>query len=403
MIKSGLTPRPATFGAKIQSSVRSTWFFSLIIAVLVTVAATPPPEQSPDEFYIQIMALIDRADALRTAGQTNAAQVKYAEAEKALIYFKATNPLFAPQTVAYRLKEVTERADARPPVPESKSTEKPKANLEAPAASAKSGVKLIDAGAEPRSALRFHLKAGDKQTAVLTMKIKMDMPMPAATPGGAPPATPTIPAISIPMDMTVQSVAANGDIAYESVMGEASIADEPGATPAVVQAMKTALAGMKGLTSTGVMSNRGVSKKTDVKLPGNADPTMRQTMDQMKDGMGNLNVPFPEEPVGVGAKWESKNVTKVQAISVEQTGTYELVSHEGDRLSTKFTMAFNAASPAAGKGPTASLQLGGNSTGTANLDLSKLVGSATIDMRMESPMGKNQTMKMDINMSLEPR
>ena len=402
MITSGLTPRPATFGAKIQSPVRLIWFFSLVIAVLVTAAAAAPTDQGPDELYIRIMALIDRADALRTAGQTEAARAKYAEAEKALIYFKSTNPLFAPKTVAYRLKEVTEWADARPPAPEPTPGEKPKANLEAPAATAKSGVKLIDAGAEPRSALRYHLKAGDKQTATMTMKIKMDMPMPAATPGGTPPATPTIPAISIPMDMTVQSVAANGDITYESVMGEASIADEPGATPAVAQAMKTALAGIKGLSSSGVMSSRGVSKKMEVKLPANVDPSMRQTMDQMKDGMGNLNIPFPEEPVGAGAKWESKNVTKVQTMSVEQTGTYELVSHEGDKLSAKFSMAFNAASPA-GKGPTAGLQLGGNSTGTANLDLSKLVGSATIDMRTETPMGKNQTMKMDINMSIESR
>jgi uncharacterized protein DUF6263 len=402
MIKCGLASRPATLGAKIQPFARLTWFFSLAIAVLFTVAATPPTgQENPDELYIRIMAMIDRADALRTSGQTEAARAKYAEAEKALLYFKATNPLFAPKTVAYRIKEVTERADARPPIAEPAET--PKTNLEASSPSAKSGVKLIDAGAEPRTALRYHLKAGDKQVVIMTMKVKMDMSMPAAAPGGTPPAMPAIPAITIPMDMTVQSVAANGDITYESVMGEADIKAEAGTTPEVAQAMKTALAGMKGLSSTGVMSNRGVTKKFDMKAPATADAQARQLMDLIKEGTSNLNVPFPEEPVGVGAKWETKKVNKIQTTSVEQNATYELVSAQGDQLSTKFNAAFNATAPkTAAANQMASPQMSGNMNGTANLDLSKLVGpSANIDMHMEAPMPNNQSRKTDMTVALE--
>jgi hypothetical protein len=402
MIKSGLSSRPATLGAKIQSFVRFQWFFSLAIAVLVTFAATPPPvnQENPDEIYIRIMAMIDRADALRTSGQPEAARVKYTEAEKALLYFKATNPMFSPKTVAYRIKEVTERADARPPVVEPVITAK--TNLEASASSSKSGVKLIEAGAEPRSVLRYHLKAGDKQTVLMTVKVKMDMQLPPATPGGTPRAMPAIPAITIPMDMTVQSVAANGDITYESVMGEAVIKEEPGTPPEVVQGMKTALTAMKGVSSTGVMSSRGVSKKLDIKTPTGVDPQARQMMDQMKEGTSNLSVPFPEEPVGVGAKWESKKINKVQAMSVEQTGTYELVSLDGDKVGAKFNLEFSAAGQKTPAPQTANLQMTGQATGTANLDLSKLVGSsATMDMQMEMPMANKQTMKMGMNMSME--
>ena len=41
--------------------------------------------------------------------------------------------------------------------------------------------------------------------------------------------------------------------------------------------------------------------------------------------------------MGVGAKWAVKQQTKVQASSVEQTGTYELVSLEGDKLTAKLS------------------------------------------------------------------
>ena len=408
MIKSGLASRPATIGAKIQSVVRLKWFFSLAIAVLMTVAATPPPnQQTPDEQYIQIMSLIDRADALQAAGKTDAAKAKYKDAERALLYFKAANPLFAPRTVAYRLKEVTEKADTRPPITEptpSASAEKPKSNLEAPAAASKSGVKLIDAGAEPRSVLRYHPKAGDKQLAIMTVKITVDMSMPAAAPGGgAAPQIPVIPAITIPMDTTVQSVAANGDITFESVMGDAGFKEEPGMDPQMVQGLKTQLAGLKGVTTTGVISSRGISKKLDVKTTGNADPQARQMMDQIKEGTGNINVPFPDEPVGVGAKWEMNKMTKVQAASVEQTGTYELTAMEGDHLTAKLNVGFKATNSAPQAAAAANAaQMGGNATGTANLDLSKLVGSSvTLDMHMEMPMGKMGTMKMGMNMSVE--
>jgi hypothetical protein len=417
MIKSGSAPRLAPFGATIQSLARFKWVFSLVIALLVTVAATPPPGQAnPDEQYIKIMAIIDKADALRAAGQADAARAKYAEAERALLVFKANNPLFAPKTVAYRLKIVTERADARPPVvtPTNSSTAKPKAKAEtepAAAAVAKGGVKLLEPGAEPRNVLRYHPKPGDKQTAVMTVKIKMDMPMPAG-PGGAAAAMPTIPTMNIPMDITVQSIAANGDITFESVMGEATLTEEPGIAPEVIQGMKTALTGIKGLSTVGVLSSRGITKKMDMKAPPNENPQMRQFMDQIKEGTGNMGVPFPEEPVGAGAKWEAVKPSKMQAMTVNQTGNYELVSVEGDKVSTKFTMNFDAANqkgqaPAPGQPDV--LQMNGKANGTSNLDLSRLLGTSAkfdmhMEMKMEMTMGNQKRpmdMKMDMNMSLD--
>src|SRR6185295_11510797 len=161
----------------------------------------------------------------------------------------------------------------------------------------------------------------------------------------------------------------NGDITFESVMGDAVVKEEPGAQPEMVQAMKAALTGFKGIKSTGVMSDRGISKKLDIKAPSNIDMQSRQMMDQVKEGTGNLNVPFPEEAVGAGAKWEMKKVTKVQVASVEQTGTYELVSLDGDRLNAKITMAFNAAGQKAPNAPAGAeaLALSGNATGSADL------------------------------------
>ncbi len=403
MIKSS---RLAVSGAKFQSLVRSKWIFGILAAGLVTVAATPPSQQIPDEQYVYIMTVIDRADALRKAGQADAARAKYKEAERALLQFKAANPLFDPKTVAYRLKEVTDQADARLPLaPMTNSAAKSAANLEADSATAaaKSGVKLLDPGAEPRKALRYHIQAGDKQTAIMTMKVKFDSANPLVGPDGKQMMIPKIPAMSIPMDITVQSVAANGDITYEMVLGDVGIAQDTNTAPDDLQGMQKALAGIKGLTSTGVMSNRGIVKKFDTKIPAGADAQMRQFTDLIKDGSGNMNVPFPEEAVGAGAKWELKKTTKVQTASVEQTGTYELVSVDGDKLSTKSNVGIEASAPK-GQGVMADMQMGGNTLGTANLDLAKVVGPSTeLNMHMDVPMGKGQVMKTDISMAIDAR
>jgi hypothetical protein len=419
MIKSGSTSRRPAIVARIQFLVRLKWIFSFAMAALFSFGATaatlPPDQQNPDEQYIHIMSVIDRADALRAAGQIDAAKAKYREAQTNLIYFKAYNPLYDPKTVAYRLKEVTDRVETRPPVSVSTAPAiKSKANLEAETAAAgsKSVVKLIDAGAEPREMLRLHVKPGDKQLVIMTMKMNIEMPAPT---GGATNAKAmNIPAVTMPMDVTVQSVAANGDISYQAVMGEPGIVDEPGTLPQVAQAMKAGIAKIKGLTSTGVISNRGVSKKVDVKAPADADPQLRQSVEQMREGMSNLAVPAPEEAVGAGAKWEVKMPVKSQGISIEQTADYQLASVAGDHVSATFTVTQNAANqkiqnPAMGGMQINLIQMTGNATGSVTADLSKLVAlqgtmNMHIDMNSQMTMGaKTQpmNMKMGMDMSLE--
>lgn len=369
------------------------------IALLASVAATPPVNmQGPDEQYIHIMAIIDRADALQKAGQAEAARAKYLEAEKALLLFKSANPLFDPKTVAYRLKEVSDLADVRPTIPE--MTNSAKSNLEAPAPAAKTNVKLLEAGAEPRAVLRYHVKPGDKQSALLTWKAKTEIPTAAAAPGGAAAASPSVPEISIPVDYAVQSVAANGDVTYTAVMGEPTVAQDTNTPPEMMQQMQTTFASIKGASSTWVKTSRGATKRLDTKGMSSTNALVRQMVDQFAESADIMNVELPEEAVGPGAKWEVKDTTKVQASSVVETGNFELVSVDGDKLGTKFDLTIDAA---AGK-TAAAAQPNGTASGTVNVDLSKLVGaSAKLNIHMEAPMNREKTLvaKIDISMSMD--
>jgi hypothetical protein len=137
-------------------------------------------------------------------------------------------------------------------------------------------------------------------------------------------------------------VASNGDIQYESVITEATVTEDPSANPQVVEAMKTSLAAVKGLSGTGIITDRGVTKTNEVKMPTDVDPQARQTVEQIKESMGDLSTPFPEEAVGPGAKWEVKRTLKSQGMTMNQTTTCQLVTVEGDHFTIKSTVVQSA-------------------------------------------------------------
>ena len=244
----------------------------------------------------------------------------------------------------------------------------------------------------------------------MTMKMAMGMKMGEAE-------TPMkLPVMNMTMEATVKSVAPNGDITYESVMSDVGVGEDPDVLPAVADAMKSALATVKGVTSTGVITSRGINKGVTVKIPEGADPQMKQVMEQMKESFNQISAPLPEEPVGNGAKWQTKMPIKSQGMTINQTASNELAAIEEDKITTKFTLAQTAANQKiqnpAMPGVTVDLaKLASNGKGESSIDLGKVLpAAATLDMHSEMTMAmntggqkQNMDMKLDMNMRLESK
>jgi hypothetical protein len=245
----------------------------------------------------------------------------------------------------------------------------------------------------------------------MTIKTAMDMQI-ADTPGQAM----KMPAMTMTMDVAVKDVSADGDITFETVMGDTSVADEEGVLPQVTEAMKTALGGVKGLSSAGTMSNRGLSKANEVKLPPGAAPQLRQSLDQLKESLASAAVPLPEAAIGPGGKWEVKQKLKSQGMTIDQTGTYELVSVEGDKLTVRSVLVQQAANqkiqnPAMPTMKVDVTKMTGSANGESTLSLAQLLPElATIEARSEVSMEMNiggqkqaMTMKSEMNIRLESK
>ena len=373
----------------------------LAVALLLAAASVPAQTQSPEDQYLHVLALADRADTLNEKKQGDLGKAKYTDAARALQQLRLRYPTWQPKMVAFRLNYLTDEIAVL------SQTNPPPAVVDggsvggSTAASGGAQVKLLEAGAEPRQVLRLQPKAGDKQSVSTTLKMEIEAM-------GNPMKLPTM---KSPMDVTITSVAPNGDITYEIVTGEITATDDSDATSPVGAAFKDALGGTAGMKSTATMSNRGLGK-SDFKAPTGANAQTRQVVEQLGDALEMAVVQLPEEAVGPGAKWEAKKSMKNQGISLNQTTTFELVSVEGSVLKIKSKQVQTAPnqkieSPQA---PGMKLDLSkfsGKGSADITLDLGKIIPtSAKTDSQSEVEMsmnlgGQKQAMAMKMSMQGE--
>jgi len=226
--------RVAFAGNPIRPRPQKYFTIAILLALLVTLCA--PLAQGQDDEYSTIDGIFTQADSLAASGKTSQAHAKYIEAQRALMAFQKANPTWNPAIVSYRMNYLAEKVEAT-----SGKAIAAETNVATQIkTAAKSPVKLLTAGSEPRTVLRLHPTAGDKQTMNLTMKMGMDM----TTAGTAMPAI-NIPAMLMTMDVEVKSVSATGDITYEIAFTDATVASDASVSPTMATAMKSSLAGMR--------------------------------------------------------------------------------------------------------------------------------------------------------------
>jgi hypothetical protein len=308
-----------------------------LLLVALFMRLVPAWADEKDDEYLRIYDILQQADALNDAGKFRPALAKYREADSALLTFKRNNRDWNPTSVSYRLNylavKIAETSDkiTNPPPPGLTQTKGGSAN-------SPQEVKLLDAGAEPRTQLRLHPKSGDKQVLQMSMQPTMEAKIGEMA---NPPVK--MPAMKVILELTVKDISGDGITSYQIVFTDATVVAAPGGDPQMAEAIKSAMGTLKGLSGSGTVSNRGFNKGTEFKVPADSNPAMRQALEQMKDMFAHLAIPLPEEAIGAGAKWEARSKVKSQGVTLDQTATYELASLDGERAAIKSSIAQHAA------------------------------------------------------------
>ena len=257
-------------------------------------------------------------------------------------------------------------------------------------------VTLASPGAEPRTRLRMKPAAGQKETMAMTMNIGLSMVME----GMSMPME--MPVMKLTADIGVSSVAPNGDITYDVAF--TGMTTEGGGDPAMAGMAQGAADGIKALKGSVTMSDRGVNKSSTMNVDQIADPTLKQLLSSMSSTLESMSLPFPEEPVGVGGKWEVRQAIKSAGAQTFQRIECEVVSvdAQGVTIKTKIeqTIPQQAITNPALPGATMNVEKGaGTSAGTTTMRFNALVPTnettGTTAMAMAVEMG-GQTQRMSV-------
>jgi hypothetical protein len=286
----------------------------------------------------------------------------------------------------------------------------PGAARPAPPRKAGPEVTLLEAGAEPRQLLRLAAAKGTTQTVRLTMTMDMDLVM-----NGAPTPKAKLPVMVMAMSVTVADVESDGDIRWEMKLTEADVVDDPEVMPMVMSATRDALRGVVGLGGYAVLSPRGFIKEGNMALPPDANPQLKQMLDGMQQSLDQMTSPLPEEPVGVGGKWQVKQTLEQNGMRIDQTGVYTITKIEGSHVLCDIDLRQTAAQqkiqmPGMPPGVDAEvLSLTTSGGGATEIDLTRIVPThgrvqGLMDMTTRVSMSgqtQNMAMKMKIELAID--
>lgn len=201
------------------------------------------------------------------------------------------------------------------PAVQTPKTKRPESNLPPP--SDEVIVKLIDPGKKPLKNVRYRFRAGNSETAHVTISEEITI----ITNGKKNPKR-VSPPVSFDMTASVDTAPKSEPSKLKVVFGHSSISNaSPKAPSSLIAELLKAIDGIAGIQT---VTDKGAVESTNIELPDGVNPALRNLWHGTQYISQNL-VRFPEEPIGVGAQWEVTQDIDLTT-STRQTTKYELVT-----------------------------------------------------------------------------
>lgn len=196
-------------------------------------------------------------------------------------------------------------------------------------------VALLSAGAQPRQQIRLKPTVNSRQAATMTMNMNVAVTGPN---GQALPAT-KLPSVVMGMETVVSRIDPNGDIHYRFRYTDANVSGDSSLPPAAQTQLRSQLQKLKGLSGSFVIDNRGRAKSSNLTIPTTVDATTKQMLQQMSQSLQQFASPFPDAPIGPGAKWRvTYPVISAGGIRSSMVANYELTALNGNTATLDFTV-----------------------------------------------------------------
>lgn len=196
-------------------------------------------------------------------------------------------------------------------------------------------VTLIEAGAEPRRALRLTARPGDTERVIFSQHMQMEQAMNGMDMPSMP-----MPVTEFQFTAEIDQVDEDGTIHYTGTYEKVSVKDDPGVEPGMRRSMEQMMQSMVGVEVKVATTERGFIRSFELKADEVRNPMLQQILQGLRGAFEQNSMPLPEEPVGVGAKWKSESSMKFQGMKMDMVLNVTLtdLTETSFQLSSELTM-----------------------------------------------------------------
>lgn len=146
----------------------------------------------------------------------------------------------------------------------------------------------------------------------------------------------------ISFDVRSQVESADDDEIVVTQTFEGVRVDDRGFDPGLVRQIEAGVEPLVGVTTTLRSTRTGVPLGAELDIPPETPAAMRSIMRQFADQVGAMSVPYPDQGLGIGARWQATTRLELNGVVSEQVTTYRLESLRGTsfRVSSEVLQRF---------------------------------------------------------------
>jgi hypothetical protein len=204
-------------------------------------------------------------------------------------------------------------------------------------------IRVLDAGMTPRVPLRYRVAPGLSE--VLYLEIVRAQAMQAGQEGGQS----RIPPVQLEVEIGPAEPTPQGFIRHPIQITQVRISRmAEKMSPAQREQMEKTLAPLLQVQGWSEMDIQGRVRKGEFRGMEDVPPTLRTMLGNIRTAL--LTVPFPDEPLGVRARWEVERKVQFSGVWVDQVVTYHIEEMGEQELHLQITARQTASPQAVGGG-----------------------------------------------------